>query len=132
MIMMSRETARSKGIKPLATVRSIGFAGVDPTIMGIGPVPSSLKALKAAGLDASDIEFWEINEAFSIVVLYAMRELGLDPGKINVMGGSLAIGHPSRATGIELWARSRESSKRKAADTAWPRRAAAAARGSRR
>lgn len=102
MIMMSKETARNKGIKPLATVRSIGFAGVDPTVMGIGPVPSSLKALKAAGLDAGDIDFWEINEAFSIVVLYAMRELGLDPGKINVMGGSLAIGHPLGATGIRI------------------------------
>ncbi len=102
MILMSKEAARKKGIKPLATVRSIGFAGVDPTIMGIGPVPSSRKALKAAGLDVKDIDFWEINEAFSIVVLYAMKELGIDPEKINVMGGALALGHPLGATGIRI------------------------------
>lgn len=102
MILMSKETAKKKGIKPLATVRSIGFAGVDPTIMGIGPVPASRKALKTAGLNVSDVNFWEINEAFSIVVLYTMKELGIDPERINVMGGSLAIGHPLGATGIRL------------------------------
>lgn len=102
MILMSKETAKKKGIKPLATVRSIGFAGVDPSIMGIGPVPASNRALKMAGLKAGEIDFWEINEAFSVVVLYTMKELGIDPEKINVMGGSLAIGHPLGATGIRL------------------------------
>jgi acetyl-CoA C-acetyltransferase len=102
MVLMSRDTAKKKGIKPLATIRSIGFAGVDPTIMGHGPVPASQKALERAGLKASDIDFWEINEAFAIVALNCIAELGLDPEKVNVMGGGIAIGHPLGATGIRL------------------------------
>ncbi|MBU4383916.1 MAG: acetyl-CoA C-acetyltransferase [Proteobacteria bacterium] len=102
MILMSAETAEKKGIKPLAKIRSIGFAGVDPTIMGTGPVPASQKALAKAGLAANDIDYWEINEAFCIVALNCMKELGIDPGRINVMGGGIAIGHPLGATGIRL------------------------------
>jgi acetyl-CoA acyltransferase len=102
MILMSKETARAKGIKPLASIRSIGFAGVDPTIMGAGPVPASQKALKAAGLQAGDVDYWEINEAFSIVALNCIKQLGIDPDKVNVMGGGIAIGHALGATGIRL------------------------------
>jgi acetyl-CoA C-acetyltransferase len=102
MILMSKDTAKKKGIKPLATVRSIGFAGVDPTIMGQGPVPASRKALEKAGLKTSDIDFWEINEAFCIVALNCIQQLGLDPDKVNVHGGGTAIGHPLGATGIRL------------------------------
>lgn len=102
MILMSKETAKKKGIKPLATIRSIGFAGVDPTIMGHGPVPASQKALDKAGLKASDIDFWEINEAFSIVALNCIDQLGLNPDTVNVMGGGIAIGHPLGATGVRL------------------------------
>jgi acetyl-CoA C-acetyltransferase len=102
MILMSKETAKKKGIQPLATIRSIGFAGVDPTIMGHGPVPASLKALEKAGLNAADIDFWEINEAFCIVALNCITELGLDPEKVNAMGGGTAIGHALGATGIRL------------------------------
>jgi len=102
MVLMSKETAKKKGIKPLATIRSIGFAGVDPTIMGYGPVPASRKALKKAGLKASDIDYWEINEAFCIVALNCIKELGIDGDKVNVMGGGTAIGHPLGATGIRL------------------------------
>jgi len=102
MVLMSKETAKKKKIKPLATIRSIGFAGVDPTIMGAGPVPASQKALDKAGLKASDIDFWEINEAFCIVALNCIKELGLDPDRVNVMGGGTAIGHPLGATGIRL------------------------------
>ena len=69
MILMSKETAKKKGIQPMATIRSIGFAGVDPTIMGVGPVPASRMALEKAGLQAKDIDYWEINEAFAIVAL---------------------------------------------------------------
>ncbi len=102
MVLMSKETAMKKGIKPLATVRSIGFAGVDPTVMGIGPIPASQKALEKAGLQASDIDFWEINEAFSIVALNCIKELGLEPDRVNIMGGGTAIGHSLGATGIRL------------------------------
>ena len=102
MILMSRETARRKGIKPLATIRSLGFAGVDPTVMGAGPVPASRKALEKAGLKAADIDFWEINEAFSVVALNCIKELGIDPEKVNVMGGGIAIGHALGATGVRL------------------------------
>ena len=102
MILMSKETARRRGIKPLATIRSLGFAGVDPTVMGAGPVPASRKALEKAGLKAADIDFWEINEAFSVVALNCIKELGIDPEKVNVMGGGIAIGHALGATGVRL------------------------------
>jgi acetyl-CoA C-acetyltransferase len=102
MILMSKETAKEKGIKPLATIRSMGFAGVDPTIMGVGPVPASRMALEKIGMTPSDMDYWEINEAFCIVALNCMKELGLDPERVNVMGGATAIGHPLGATGIRL------------------------------
>jgi acetyl-CoA C-acetyltransferase len=102
MVLMSKETARKKDIQPLATIRSIGFAGVDPTIMGAGPVPASEAALAKAGLGAKEIDFWEINEAFCIVALNCINQLGLDPDRVNVMGGGTAIGHALGATGIRL------------------------------
>jgi acetyl-CoA C-acetyltransferase len=102
MLLMSKEAAQKKGIKTLATIRSLGFVGVDPTIMGVGPVPASKKALKKAGMKVQDIDYWEINEAFCIVVLNCIQELGIDPDKVNVMGGGAAIGHPLGATGIRL------------------------------
>ena len=102
LVLMDRETAEAKGIKPMARIVSIGFAGVEPNIMGTGPVPSSQRALDAAGLEASDIDYWEINEAFAVVALYAIKELGIDPDKVNVKGGAIAIGHPLGATGGRL------------------------------
>jgi len=102
MILISKETAKKKGIQSMGTIRSIGFAGVDPSIMGVGPVPASRKALEKAGLRVKDIDYWEINEAFTIVVLNCMKELGIDPDRVNVMGGGTAIGHPLGATGIRL------------------------------
>jgi len=102
MILMSKETAKKRGIKPLATIRSIGLAGVDPTIMGAGPVPASRKALQIGGLQVKDIDYWEINEAFCIVPLNCIKELGIDPDRVNVMGGGTAIGHALGATGIRL------------------------------
>jgi acetyl-CoA acyltransferase len=102
MLLMSKDTAEKKGIRPLVTIRSIGFAGVDPTVMGIGPIPASRMALEKAQLKASDIDFWEINEAFCIVALNCIKELGIDPDTVNVMGGATAIGHPLGATGIRL------------------------------
>ena len=102
MILMSKEKAREYGLKPLASIASMGWAGVDPTMMGLGPIPASQKALKSAGLEAKDIDFWEINEAFAIVVINAIKELGIDPEKVNVKGGAIAIGHPLGASGTRL------------------------------
>jgi acetyl-CoA C-acetyltransferase len=102
MILMSKETAKKKGILPMATIRSIGFAGVDPTVMGEGPVPASRIALEKAGLQVKNIDYWEINEAFSIVALNCIKKLGIDPDRVNVMGGGTAIGHALGATGARL------------------------------
>ena len=102
VILMSREKADEYGIKPMATIKSMGWAGVEPYIMGKGIVPASQKALKQAGLDADDIDFWEINEAFAVVALYAMDKLRIDPKKVNINGGGVAIGHPLGATGARL------------------------------
>jgi len=72
---------------------------VDPTIMGIGPIPATKRALKSAGLKVEDIDYWEINEAFTIVVLNCLKELGIDSDRVNIKGGGTAIGHPLGATG---------------------------------
>jgi acetyl-CoA C-acetyltransferase len=102
MILTSKKVAENRGLSPMATVRSIASAGVDPTVMGRGPIPACRKALEKAGLAVKDIDYWEINEAFTIVTLQCIRELGVDPDRVNVMGGSVAIGHPLGATGIRL------------------------------
>lgn len=102
MLIMSREKAKKLGLKSIASFVSFGVAGVDPTIMGAGPVPSTKKALKAAGLQAKDIDYWEINEAFAVVPLYTIKELGLDEDRVNIHGGAVAIGHPLGASGIRL------------------------------
>ena len=102
MVLMSKEKAKQYKLKPMATIVSMSWAGVDPTVMGMGPVPASRKALKNAGLEVKDIDYWEINEAFAIVALYAIKELGIDPKKVNVKGGAIAIGHPLGATGTRL------------------------------
>ena len=102
LMLMSKEKAKEYKLKPLATIVSMGWAGVEPNVMGKGPVPASLMALKHAGMDAKDIDFWEINEAFCIVALYAIQQLGIDPNKVNVKGGGTAIGHPLGATGNRL------------------------------
>jgi acetyl-CoA C-acetyltransferase len=102
MLLMSRDAAKKHGLKPLASVVSMGWAGVDPSMMGMGPVPASRKALKAAGMEVKDIDFWEINEAFAVVPLYAIKQLGIDPEKVNVKGGAVALGHPLGASGTRL------------------------------
>jgi len=102
MILMSKEKAKEYGLDPMAKIVSMGWAGVDPSMMGLGPVPASKMALKHAGLEVKDIDFWEINEAFAVVTLNAIKELGIDPEKVNVKGGAIAIGHPLGATGTRL------------------------------
>jgi len=102
LVLMSEESAKQRGVTPLARIVATGCAGVRPELMGEGPVPASVRALKNAGLNVPDIDYWEINEAFSVVVLNAVDKLGLDMGKVNVNGGALAIGHPLGATGVRL------------------------------
>jgi len=101
-IMMEAEEAKKRGLKPMAKIVSIGWAGVEPSVMGRGPVPASEMALKCAGLTADDIDYWEINEAFCIVALNCMKHFNIPEEKVNVMGGSTAIGHPLGATMIRL------------------------------
>jgi acetyl-CoA C-acetyltransferase len=102
IILMSKELADKKGIKPLATIVSHASAGVDPSIMGIGPVPSSQKALRLAGLTIDDIDLVEANEAFASQSIAVARELKLDPKKVNVNGGAIALGHPIGASGARI------------------------------
>lgn len=102
VMLASEEKAKSLGLTSLGTIKSMGWAAVPPSVMGKGPVPASRMALKHAGLSVEDIDFWEINEAFAIVTLWDMKELGIDPAKVNVKGGAIAIGHPLGATGARL------------------------------
>jgi len=101
-VLMEAEEAKSRGLEPLAKIVSIGWAGVDPSVMGRGPVPATEMALKHAGLEADDIDYWEINEAFCIVALNCMRKFDIPEEKVNVMGGSTAIGHPLGSTMVRL------------------------------
>ncbi len=101
-LMMEAEEAKKRGLEPLARIVSIGWAAVDPSVMGRGPVPATQKALEYAGLTADDIDYWEINEAFTIVTLNCMKAFNIPEEKVNVMGGSTAIGHPLGATMIRL------------------------------
>jgi acetyl-CoA C-acetyltransferase len=102
MVLMSKEKAKAKKITPLGTIRSIGFAGVDPTVMGKGPVPATQKALSRLGLTAKHIDYWEVNEAFCVVALNFIKEMGIHESVVNIKGGGTAIGHPLGATGIRL------------------------------
>lgn len=102
VVVMSKEKADELGIKPLCTIKSYASAGVDPTIMGVGPVPATEKALKKAGLNIADIDLVEANEAFATQSLAVRKELGLDPEKTNVNGGAIALGHPIGASGCRI------------------------------
>ncbi|RTD87626.1 thiolase family protein [Variovorax atrisoli] len=102
VLVTSDEFAAKHGLKALARIRSFATVGVDPAIMGIGPIPATRKALARAGLSAADLDVIEINEAFSSQALACIRDLGLDPAKINLDGGGLSIGHPLGATGARI------------------------------
>ncbi len=101
-VLMSAEKAAAIGAKPLAVFRSFAVGGVDPDIMGVGPVVAIPKALKQAGLSLSDIDLFEINEAFASQASYVVQHLELDPDKVNVNGGAIALGHPLGCTGTKL------------------------------
>jgi len=105
MIVMSAQRAKDLGIQPLAVVRAMALAGVDPAIMGYGPVPASKLALKKAGLSTSDIDVFEMNEAFAAQILPCIKDLGLMDQideKINLNGGAIALGHPLGCSGARI------------------------------
>jgi acetyl-CoA acetyltransferase family protein len=101
-LLMSRQRAEALGIKPLGIFRGIAIAGCEPDEMGIGPIFAVPKLLKRHGLAMDDIGLWELNEAFAVQVVYCRDRLGIDPAKLNVNGGSIAIGHPFGMTGARL------------------------------
>jgi acetyl-CoA C-acetyltransferase len=102
LILMSAKDAAAKGLKPLARIASWAQAGVDPKIMGTGPIPASRKALEKAGWKASDLDLVEANEAFAAQACAVNKELGWDTAKVNVNGGAIAIGHPIGASGARV------------------------------
>jgi acetyl-CoA acetyltransferase family protein len=101
-LLMSRQRAQSLGVKPKGVFRGFAVAGCEPDEMGIGPVFAVPKLLMRHGLKVSDIDLWELNEAFAVQVVYCRDRLGIDPAKLNVNGGSIAIGHPFGMTGARL------------------------------
>jgi len=101
-VLMSAGDAEKRGIEPLARIVSWAQAGVDPAVMGTGPIPASKLALERAGWSAGDLDLVEANEAFAAQALCVVKELGLDPAKVNVNGGAIAIGHPIGASGARI------------------------------
>jgi acetyl-CoA acyltransferase len=102
VLIMSEERAKQLGLTPKVRVRAMAVAGVDPSVMGIGPVPATLKALERAKLTLADIDLVELNEAFAAQALSVIRLLKVDPEKVNVRGGAIAIGHPLGASGARI------------------------------
>ncbi|WP_374669741.1 acetyl-CoA C-acetyltransferase [Ramlibacter sp.] len=102
VVVMSAKKAAALGLKPLARIAAFGTSGLDPATMGMGPVPASRKALQRAGWNAQDVDLFELNEAFAAQACAVNKELGLDPAKVNVNGGAIAIGHPIGASGCRI------------------------------
>ncbi|HCD41642.1 MAG TPA: acetyl-CoA C-acetyltransferase, partial [Firmicutes bacterium] len=102
LVIASKDKASELGIKPMATVKAYASSGVEPKVMGIGPVSATRKALAKAGLNLDDIDIIEANEAFAVQSLAVGRELGWDIDKVNVNGGAIALGHPIGASGARI------------------------------
>jgi len=102
LVLMSGDNARRRGLAPLGRIVAWAHAGVDPQVMGLGPIPASRKALERAGWETGDVDLWEINEAFAAQSLAVVAELGLDPARVNVNGGAIALGHPIGASGARV------------------------------
>jgi acetyl-CoA C-acetyltransferase len=102
VVVMSAKKAAALGLKPLARIAAFGTSGLDPATMGMGPVPASRKALERAGWNIQDVHLFELNEAFAAQACAVNKELGIDPTKVNVNGGAIAIGHPIGASGCRV------------------------------
>ncbi len=102
LLLMSAEKAQSLGCKPLVRILASATAGVEPRLMGLGPIPAAQKAMKRAGLTAADLQLVELNEAFAVQALAVIRELKLDPSMVNVNGGAIALGHPLGCSGARI------------------------------
>ena len=102
MLLASEAAVKKYGLKPMAKIVSMAVAGVDPSIMGIGPVPASKKALDRAGLQVADLDLIELNEAFASQSIACIHDLGLDLEKVNVNGGAIALGHPLGCSGVRI------------------------------
>jgi acetyl-CoA C-acetyltransferase len=102
LVVTTAAKARQTGTPPLARILSYASAGVDPKIMGMGPVPAVRAALGRAGIAIGDVDLFELNEAFAVQSLAVSRELGLDPAKVNIHGGAVALGHPIGASGARI------------------------------
>lgn len=102
LVVMAEERARALGLEPLARIRSWAWAGVPPRVMGLGPIPALRQALARAELRIEDLDLYEVNEAFAVQVLAVQRELGLDPQRLNIYGGAIALGHPIGASGARI------------------------------
>ena len=102
VLVTTDEHAEELGLRPRARIAAMAQVGVDPVLMLEGPIPASKKVLKKAGLEIDDIALWEINEAFASIPLMTIKTLGIDPGRVNVNGGAIALGHPLGATGARL------------------------------
>jgi acetyl-CoA acetyltransferase family protein len=102
LLLMSADRAKALGLTPLAKIKAMAVAGVDPAYMGMGPVPATRKALLRAGLTADDLDLIELNEAFAAQSLACIRDLGLDAAKVNVNGGAIALGHPLGCSGARI------------------------------
>jgi acetyl-CoA C-acetyltransferase len=130
VLVASREYVESRGLKPRARIRAMATVGSEPVIMLTAPTPASRKALAQAGMEPGDIDLWEINEAFAAVALQTIRNLGLDPERVNVNGGAIALGHPLGATGAMLLGTALDELERRGSARPWSPCASAAARGS--
>ncbi|MDQ7028945.1 MAG: 3-oxoadipyl-CoA thiolase [Ardenticatenia bacterium] len=102
ILLAGEEALRAQGLRPMARIVSMAVAGVNPRTMGLGPIPATRKALKRAGLTIDDIDLIELNEAFAVQALACIRELGMDPEKVNVNGGAIALGHPLGCSGARI------------------------------
>ena len=118
VLLASEEHVREQGLKPRGRIRAVATVGSEPVLMLTAPAPASRKALRQAGMEPGDIDLWEINEAFATVSLQTIRELGIDPDRVNVNGGAIALGHPLGATGAMLLGTALDELERRGLGTA--------------